>query len=1137
MNPRQEYDYSAFISYKREDEKWAKWLQNHLERYSIPATIRKDIPRIPKRIKPVFRDKTDLGAGGLSYSIHKELECSHLLIVICSPNSAKSDWVGKEISYFRGLGREDSIVPFIIEGVPHSVESDKECFHPVFSEFKDEPLGINVKEIGKQQAVVKIIAKILDLRFDQLWERHKRYQRTKRIRLSLLALLCCIMALLYWFYTKPVYKYYADYVDQWGIPKGIIELDETTFKHRNRSYRFEYRRIPLGEKGFLSWRLSKVEYVNSIGIPQDYDNAERENRYAILKFDYNSSSGTLKNIDCRNKYGKTIARWKISSKDGVKATLIDFIGVTDLEASSYLNSITTVTIPYGSFSTNMPKSSIKRYVLTRNKLGYITSISYHASNSDNLNQSSATDVNGVHKLNFANDSIGRILSTTYQDLNGNPTARKDGICIRTFKYDKWGNICNTSFYNQNGNLVLNGDLCARIKVESDSYGNIIRERYYGKNDSLCFNNKKVSQSVVQFDEKGFPLNVTYLDTENRLCTNSEGYSKLHIECDSRGNQITNWYESITGKPCTSSKGWAKVSVEYNRKGYQTHIAYFRLNGSLAQLATGIAGWNNKYDRDGNCIQGDFFGADYNACCDNNGVAQWKCEYDERGLQTQLSCYDINYNLANCKDGWALQRYKYDDRGNLVENMFFDKAGKPTQNKKGYHAITTEYDEYGNIIGIRYYDNNKKLCKSNEGYAFYKAIPDYKGNIAKVEYFGANGKPTKTTEGIEVVEATYDLYGRVTKINYYNSDGVPLKVKTGLFGWQASYDSRGNKISYKGLDSLGRLCGDTTGIAKWEKRFDERGNQIIYASYDENNALKAAKNGVAYIRCKYNDIGLQEEISYFNEQKRPCVNKDVRYSSYYAKYDKKGETLEVGTYDNKGHLCLDPTSGFAKWKAKYDNSGNKIEMLSFNERGELYVCKYGYAKYIARFDKEGDLIESYSYDAYGKLIEESIEKNTTHDKIKRYDSHRFRYDTVDIIFGLLFFVAFLFMLFLWVKKVRKNTCKENICCIAGIVALCSFDYIYLRKILLYMGMLSYNINNYSWLLLAIGTLPCIVISIGLLLGIYTRILSIFRAKNNNRRNVFREYRSEIGVSFMIAAYLLFVIYYFIDQGLDIYNNPL
>lgn len=185
-----------------------------------------------------------------------------------------------------------------------------------------------------------------------------------------------------------------------------------------------------------------------MSVPQDYDNSERENRYAILKFDYNSNSGTLKNIDCRNKHGKIIARWKISSKDGVKATLIDFIGVTDLEASSYLNSITTVAMPYGSFSNNIPKSSIKRYVLTRDKFGYITSISYHASNSDNLNQSSSTDINGVHKLMFVNDSIGRILTTTYKDLDGNATTRKDGIFVRAFKYDKWGNICSTSFYDQ-----------------------------------------------------------------------------------------------------------------------------------------------------------------------------------------------------------------------------------------------------------------------------------------------------------------------------------------------------------------------------------------------------------------------------------------------------------------------------------------------------------------------------------------------------------------------------------------------------------------------------------------------------------------------------------------------------------------
>ena len=31
------FSYIAFISYKREDEEWAKWLQKQLEYYKLPA--------------------------------------------------------------------------------------------------------------------------------------------------------------------------------------------------------------------------------------------------------------------------------------------------------------------------------------------------------------------------------------------------------------------------------------------------------------------------------------------------------------------------------------------------------------------------------------------------------------------------------------------------------------------------------------------------------------------------------------------------------------------------------------------------------------------------------------------------------------------------------------------------------------------------------------------------------------------------------------------------------------------------------------------------------------------------------------------------------------------------------------------
>ena len=37
MNPTADKKYFAFISYKREDEEWAKWLQHKLEHYKSPA--------------------------------------------------------------------------------------------------------------------------------------------------------------------------------------------------------------------------------------------------------------------------------------------------------------------------------------------------------------------------------------------------------------------------------------------------------------------------------------------------------------------------------------------------------------------------------------------------------------------------------------------------------------------------------------------------------------------------------------------------------------------------------------------------------------------------------------------------------------------------------------------------------------------------------------------------------------------------------------------------------------------------------------------------------------------------------------------------------------------------------------------
>lgn len=178
-----QYTYYAFISYKREDEKWARWLQKKLESYGFPVALRKDNPSLPSKIRPVFRDQSELAGGNLKAEIEKGLKGSKYLIVICSPRAAQSPWVSKEVQYFIDNGREDAIIPFIIGGTPNAANPEDECFPEGLRQLSGEKeiLGININEMGRDAAAIKVIAHMFGLRFDTLWQRHERAKRRRRL--------------------------------------------------------------------------------------------------------------------------------------------------------------------------------------------------------------------------------------------------------------------------------------------------------------------------------------------------------------------------------------------------------------------------------------------------------------------------------------------------------------------------------------------------------------------------------------------------------------------------------------------------------------------------------------------------------------------------------------------------------------------------------------------------------------------------------------------------------------------------------------------------------------------------------------------------------------------------------------------
>ena len=209
---QKQFKYFAFISYSSNDTAWGKKLQKKLEHYKMPATLCSEHNWQRTPIKPVFFAPTDIQPGGLSEELQERLKASQNLIVICSPNSAKSQWVGKEIEFFHNLGRTKNIHFFIVDGIPHSGDPETECFNPVVNQLGlPEILGANIHEknykwpwLNKERAYVQLVSKLLGVEFDAIWQRHKRQLIRKAVAwtVGIIAVLCALVFV--WRANQPV---------------------------------------------------------------------------------------------------------------------------------------------------------------------------------------------------------------------------------------------------------------------------------------------------------------------------------------------------------------------------------------------------------------------------------------------------------------------------------------------------------------------------------------------------------------------------------------------------------------------------------------------------------------------------------------------------------------------------------------------------------------------------------------------------------------------------------------------------------------------------------------------------------------------------------------------------------------------
>ena len=198
--------YFAFLSYSHKDEELANWLHCELEEFRVPSNLVGRLTEngaIPKRLTPVFRDAHELAAADdLGDEILTAIAASHFLVVLCSPNAARSHWTNAEIAAFKRTRPEGCVLAAIASGEPFASEipgrEAEECFPPALRQKFDrrgrptgkraEPLAADLREDGESRRLgfIKLVAGMLGVGLDDLLQRETtRRQR----RLAVLAAL------------------------------------------------------------------------------------------------------------------------------------------------------------------------------------------------------------------------------------------------------------------------------------------------------------------------------------------------------------------------------------------------------------------------------------------------------------------------------------------------------------------------------------------------------------------------------------------------------------------------------------------------------------------------------------------------------------------------------------------------------------------------------------------------------------------------------------------------------------------------------------------------------------------------------------------------------------------------------------
>lgn len=752
-----------------------------------------------------------------------------------------------------------------------------------------------------------------------------------------------------WDYNRVKVTYYKDYVEQWGVPKGIYKLSKEEYSHRAESYRMEFQKR----------KLRRLTLVNSVGKIREHHDSEHMERPSDMKL-YYKADGNLDYSEILDRNGKILFR-KDYSHDMKVMTYrrADEFG-TELSLSA--RTLKIHQNPMG--DNNSKKGQISRFLLTYDNNGYLTKLEYAKYQNIKVG-----DVDGIYARRYERDQKGRVIKETYLGANGNIKNTKKGLAIREHEFTENDDWTKTSYFDRNHNPSKDETGVPVVNLYYDEYGNRIKEEYVNSKGELVYRNDSKSAGFEYvYDEKGFNIERTYFDIEGNKAVGSNGIVGRINFYDTDGNVVKFYNINIENEPAYNTEGgYYGYNAKYDESGNMTELWFIDKDEKIVASKNGHAGISWKYDSIGNKIEVIYYAEDKKPILTSSGVAGYWYSYNDMNLVSEVQCLNTSLKIAPSEnDGIAIWRNQYDKRGNRTGVAYYDKNGINLTSHlvNGIAGWGCKYDKDGNQVEFWYYDSDSSLTTTSNNYAMYKSEYDEQGNETTRLFYDTEGNIVENSSGYAGWVAQYDERGN--EVLDKKLDVNKENAKGWLVG-KSRYDDNDNKIEYMLYDYKGNLAVGGNGYAGWKAEYDKKNNQTKISYYGKDGKLILSEGGFAFTEYAYDEKGNLVSGKFYDVKGKPVASTSYGAPMFIKKYDNMGNVVYQGHFKHDGKTPMETESGVHYGTFEYDKFGNMTCLTGYDKEGKFTPYVNGCGRKRMKYDLQGNVIETTYHNESDNLV--------------------------------------------------------------------------------------------------------------------------------------------------------------------------